>query len=859
MASEMENFNLPLPLTSLIGRERQVANLRQRLLRADVRLLTLTGTGGIGKTRLAIQVTQEIAPHFRDGVAFVSLAHVQDPGLVIAAIGQSLGLREAGSLPIFEQLKSHLRSRQVLLLLDNFEHVLDAAVQIAELLGACPGLKCLVTSRIPLHLSGEHQVPVPPLALPDRQQPTDPKRLAQVDTVRLFVQRAAAVRPDFQLTEANAVVVSDICRRLEGLPLAVELAASLVKVLPLPAIRSRLEHRLHVLVGGPRDLPPRQQTLRNTIAWSYNLLNSEEQQLFRRLAVFVGGCSEGEIGKVYSIQNTVNRDPTKPGSKDDVQILPALLNSLVDKSLLQQIAREENEPRYVMLETVREYALERFEAEGDVEALRQAHAVIFLALAEEGEAGLKTAEQEYWLGRLEREHDNLRTALRWLSDHKETETLLRLCGAMGRFWFMHGHLSEGRRWAEEVLAKSESEFGIVRSDRADRSTINYQKSAILALAKALNAAGLLARYQANYSRASALCGESLQWYRLLNDPHGITAALDNLAAVARNGGNYPAARAMYEESLAISHSLDDRWGIAQTTIYLGIAIWYQGDPAGAQTLVEEGLALFRLLGTRWDIALALVVLGSILRDQREYAKAAVLAQEALAVMRKLGDRRMVALALLLAGEALAGQGEGKAAVIQAIAHYKEACQIFGELGDRYNMAGSIVSVAYVTAQALPDRSVQLLSAHNSLCQSIKLQFPDIERREIELRLAQLRAGLEEAKFTAALAAGQVMTWEEAIQYALETLDLALVEMTKNSEKGTSPVPGRPGINLPAGLTARELEVLRLVASGLTDAQVAKKLVISYRTANTHMTSIFNKLGVSSRLAATRFALDHHLL
>jgi DNA-binding CsgD family transcriptional regulator/tetratricopeptide (TPR) repeat protein len=431
---------------------------------------------------------------------------------------------------------------------------------------------------------------------------------------------------------------------------------------------------------------------------------------------------------------------------------------------------------------------------------------------------------------------------------------------------MHGHLSEGRRWIREALAKTdfgESFLGaMLESENQAQSKIPNPsqrppvgKSKMMrALAKSLNAAGLLARYQGDLGEATTLCGQSLDLCRQLDDPGGIAAALDNLAAVARSGGNYTAAHPMYQESLAIYGTLNDQWGVAHTSTYLGIAIWYQGDLATAQSWVEEGLALFRALGVGWDIAMTLIVLAAIARDKKEYVTAYRLAGEALASMRKLGDRRSVALALIVLGDSCLAQGDR----VAALPLFKESLAIFSELSDRYNLAECLMGVARAAAFDQPERSAQLCAAHNALHYKLGTFVPDTEQVEYQQVIMRLRTDLGEAAFTAAWTIGQAMSWDEAIQDALDILDLAFTATPAKSKMQPAPTATPFGQNILVGLTARELEVLRLVANGLTDAQIAEQLVISRRTVNTHLSSIYSKLGVNSRTAAVRYAVDHHL-
>ncbi len=849
--------NLPVQPTSLVGREREVATVCELLRRQEVRLVTLTGPGGIGKTRLGLQVAAELSEPFVDGMFFVDLASLSDPALVVPTIAQRLGIWEGTGQSLLERLKEGLHQKQALLLLDNFEQVLSAAVQVADLLTACPRLKVLVTSRERLHVRAEQEFSVPPLALPATKLLPDLAALAQYEAVTLFLQCARAVKADFQLTTANARAVTDICAGLDGLPLAIELAAARLKLLPPQALQARFAKRLPMLTSGAQDAPVRQQTLRNTIAWSYHLLSAQEQCLFRRLAVFAGGCT---LEAVEAVCEALGDETHK--------VLDGVA-SLIDKSLVQQRAQREEEPRLVMLETIREYGLECLESARETETTHQAHAAYYLALAEEAALELQGPQQAAWLEQLELEHDNLRAALGWFlernGDGSSREMALRLGGALWKFWSARGLSSEGRTFLERALAGSE---GVAASVRA----------------KALSAAADFALLQSVDDRTEALCQESLVLYRELGDTRGIASSLSMLAWVAERRGNFAAASSLIEESLALNRAVGDKDAIAWSLFSLadnaglqgeytrghalfeeslaiytelgnkrGIAtslkesaLWLfvaQGDQAIVRARLEESLALFRELGDKDGMAYYYWISGWVALSQGDTVTAHALVEQSLALWQEIGQKWYTALSLGMLGKVAAHRGD----LVAARALHEESLAIAIASGDKWLTPFCLEELAtVVTAQGEAVWGARLWGAAEALRDMVGSHLPPIFRADYERSVAAARTQLGEKVFTVAWAEGRTMTPEH-------------VFTARGPATISTSTPAKFPTTYPDGLTAREVEVLRLVAQGMTNELVAKQLVISPRTVNTHLTSIFGKIGVSSRSAATRYAMEHHLI
>jgi predicted ATPase/DNA-binding CsgD family transcriptional regulator len=771
-AQGLQNPRLPQPATPLIGREREVAEVCALLARDTVRLVTLTGPGGIGKTRLALAVADalggESSTGFRDGVHCVSLAQLTDPVLVLQAIEQGLSTRKAAAsgrkLPLPERLQRLIDRQRILLVLDNFEQVIGAALDIAGFLDGCPNLKIVVTSREVLRLSAEYCYPVPPLALPDLENLPRLKFLAQVEAVRLFVTRALAVQPDFALTEQNAAAVAAIGHRLDGLPLAIELAAARVRLQP-PAAMLAGFGRLTLLIGGARDKPARHQTLRNAIAWSYDLLGPDEQRMFRRLTVFAGGCTLDAAVTVGS------------GQSDAVQTIASLL----DKSLLRRAAAEEE--RLYMLETIREYALEQLEASGEAEEARRAHALCYLAPAEEGEVEVVGPNQTVWLARLEQEHDNLRAALAWAVGGDDPPLGARLASALWRFWLIHGHLDEGRRWLDAVMSGGHS---LPRALRA----------------RALNAAGRLTLRQGDYTSAQAMLEESLALRRSLGDQRGLMQTLDNLGLTALYQDDLPRAQSYFEQSLAGWRLLGEKLGISNSLNHVGIVLRYRGEYDLAAQFYNECRELARDLHDKFPMAAALHNLGQMAHHLGDDATARPLLCESLLLVRQINDRPHIGVGLADLAGMWAAQGQAE-----------RAARLFG------------------AAEALSDQT------HAGMYRAQQLAY--------EKDVARGAAQLDEATWQAAWAEGRAMPLDDACALAIE-------ELPPPDLRAQPPQPG------PFDLTERELEVLRLLAAGLTYSQIAEQLTLSFHTVHAHARSIYSKLGVTSRSHAARLAVQHGL-
>ncbi len=779
---------LPVQLSSFVGRARELAELEKRF--ETGRLVTLTGPGGSGKTRLALELADTVRHRLRDGVFFVDLAPTADSSLVPSTIASILGIWEEPGRPLLDTLAERLRDKQVLVVLDNLEQLPAASPLIGELLARCPNLHVLATSRTPLHLRGEQEYPVDPLALPTPDDVISLDRLEHTEAVGLFIERAQAISPHFVFTAENAGAIAEICRRLDGLPLAIELAAAPAKLLGPHGLLRRLEQRLPILTGGAADAPPRQRTLHDTIAWSYDLLSEHEQRIFARLSVFVGGCT-------LPAAEAVIPDPADPSPAPD---LLEGLGHLIEQSVLRVTTDPDGEPRFSMLETIRDFAVERLDARTEKEVIERRHAEAYLAIAEHAAHGLLGDRQRAWLDRLEREGGNLRSALRWAIERGSIVTASRLGAALWRFWQIRGHLTEGRQWLDRILALPPS---------AD----HQQERAMV-----LEAAAGVAYWQGDLAAAEVFYGEALELRRKLGESAGIATALYNLSFVYfLPKTDLPRARSLLEESLAMCRDLGDRAGVGKVYWALSSVIYAESE-------------------------------GS---DRTDAQEAVQYNEQSQVIFRESGDRFSLGWALHWRGLMAITLADLRTAHVQ----FEEGLRLFASAGD---VSGVTILLddfsALAVAEGNLERAARLSGAAAALQRSSGTDLASFLARLYSHPRPE-DAQLAEERLAKAWMEGHALSVEEAVAFALSAaIDTAAGAADAVTVRSGWPV-GR------GRLTPREGEVLELLAAGRSDGEIAEALFITKKTASTHVANIKDKLGADSRveiaMMANRLVLPDH--
>lgn len=851
----MTAHNLPIQVTSFVGRAHEIADVK-RLLTATP-LLTITGSGGAGKSRLALQAAGEMLAAFPDGVWLAELAPLSDPSLLPHTVAQALGVREEPGRTVLETVVAFMRPRSLLLVLDNCEHVISASAHLVDtLVRGCPAVRIVATTREPLGIAGERTYRIPPLSLPEAGLQDPSEVLAQSEAVQLFVERALAVDPGFAMTARTAASVTQICRRLDGIPLAIELAAARMRVVSAEQIAGRLDDCFHLLTGGGRTSLRRHQTLRAAIDWSHDLLSDQERALLRRASVFAGGFGLDAAEGICA-----------GGGIAAGEILD-LLTRLVDKSLILAEVPS-GEARFRIQETVRRYGRERLLDSGEQNEFLIRHRDWYLALAEQAEPELQGPQQKRWIRRLEVEHDNLRDALGFSLEGRSDEEALRLAASLWWFWHIRGYLSEGRTWLLKALAASPEAASRARARALygagflawrqgefpqalalGRESLDASRALgdRLGMGSAISLLEQVARAQGDHEQAAALTEQSLAMFRQMGDGWGIATSLVILGNAARFRGNYARARDALEESLDVYRKLDDTSGIAAALLFLGLVARDQGDYARAEEAGRESLRLNRELGDTSRVAFSLHSLGLVARDRNDYAQAETLFQESLALFREFEDTWGITTALVSLGVTARLRGDN----IRASDLLQESLRLRRDLGDKAGIAECLEALAAVAAGRLdPHRAARLLGAGEALRASIGAPLPPVHQADCERTAAGARKRLGRTAFEAERAAGRTMDAGAAIEDALA---VALPSSpSKNGPPERAPEPVSWG-----ALTQREAEVAALIAQGRTNREIAGSLVITEGTAANHVQHILNKLGLNSRAQIAAWAVAHKL-
>ncbi len=853
--------NLPAQRTPFVGRGDEVTELCATLARRDTHILTLTGPAGIGKTRLSLQVAERMLPQFSDGVYFVELAAFNDPALVAPAIAQTLGLKELPGQAVVDSLRNFLHGRRMLLVLDNFEQVVAAGTVVADISAGAPYLKVLASSRELLHVQNEREYAVPPLSLPPRGAGPDAVRVSQYEAVQLFVQQACLARHDFRLDDENAPVVADICHQVDGIPLAIELAAARVKILSPRALLARLTERLQVLTGGAADLPTRQQTLRSAIDWSYDGLEAQEKVLFARMGVFAGGAT---LHAIEEVAGPIG------GMKSDFL---DCVTSLIDKSLVKRRDGVDDDLRFYMLETIREYALERLRESGEAEDVARNHAEYYLKLAEEAEPNLQSGRRAEWLNRLAPDIDNLRAVLDWCVNRGgDCEIGAYMAGALDEFWNFGGRMSEGRKWLVGVLApgtgangrtsgrakalyaagKLAALYGMEMPTAAtlleESASIWRELGARGPLAYAITWLGVVRSYMRDRVGQDHIA-EALDIFREIDDKAGIAEALESLADTIGWFGETGRRERLYEESLSMYREMGDTSRVADMLSQLARAAMHKGDYARARARFEEALEMEHSGDDKWRIAHLLRGLGDLAHLENDFDKAEKLYTEALGYYRDVGDQVRAAALVRSLGHTVQHRGNLERALslfVESLNSYMEGHLYMGAVLSLSGIAGVLA------ARGQSRWGARVLGIADALYTIPREAAPTQGLAEYDRNRAAVRAGLSPEEFEQEYARGRALSQEEAREAVrrLVYVELPAGEPSEDA-RGDHP-PGR------SRLTTDEAGVLKLVALGMTNGQIANALGVTGRTVSAQISSIYSKIGVNSRAAAASFAAEHGL-